>query len=579
MEIEKYVSPYWSAAELLRYAAVAFDTKRNSQGNVAKQLDEYVSLGYYQHEKHIRLIKEAIVEPAADVLKLSDRLRDNFCRLLQIDLEAFFEDYHRLVIQHSGMGHSRELLKKLVACFVVKRFQLFFMSQHEKIKGNEKLKLKRTAIENVLDWVEELFPEAMKDFRSSPEYDASTEGKWRSGTDIPRLSSLAKLIVSLVSQSSNDQNVIGIIRALLFARSADFILRDTLNSTVREFHLNYDVANFEKIALFELRQRTLEGLHRFQSYTPLFKALEQPNSQRSFSFQDFEAVYDNIYKHNKVQDEFGTFEVLPMWVRGKFHLLRGELDVARSYYEKAFECSTYLGGDVSLEIIKEAVVVASVGKRPDRPFLKKLKNQGIALGLFRYLEVEQPDPHIGLKRSRAKDSIVEDWEIEQFKELFLYSFPPETFFDEGYIKKFKLPLPILINGEKVRTLDLKKPNKVIEVSEGRSKHFPQLVFYSMIDDLNAVKSLLDNEAELCSITKEGESALWFGLQQMNLAWFPIIQNPKTDLFDLLYEEAKRLGGAKNRDIVEVVNTPLLKKKLRHFTALSSQVNLQLSIKF
>lgn len=564
MEIEKYVSPYWSAAELLRYAAVAFDTKRNSQGNVAKQLDEYVSLGYYQHEKHIRLIKEAIVDPAADVLALQGKQKDEFCRFLQTDIRAFFDDYHKAIGVLSGLGLSRRLMNKFVAGFVVQTFHHVIICHYKLIVGGgsaEKIFLKQTAIETVFSWLESTIPCAFTDFRALPEYDASSEAKWRAGKDIPRLSSLAKLVECIAPHCPNLQFGVAVCRGLLLARGIDFLLKDTIDSNLNGFLKSYHAKIDGERVLNEIREATMEVLHRFQSYTPLLKALTLPNVERAFTTDDFEAVYDEVYRYNAIQDRFGTFQALPMWLKGKFHLLCGDLKSARGYYKKAFEYSCYLGGDLPVEILQEAIVVAAVGKKPDRPFLKKLKNQGIALGLFRYLEVEQPDPHIGLKRSRAKDSIVEDWEIEQFKELFLYSFPPETFFDEGYIKKFKLPLPILINGEKFRTPDLKKPNKVIEVSDGRSKRFPQLVFYSMIDDLNAVKSLLDNKAELCSITKEGESALWFGLQQMNLAWFPIIQNPKSDLFDLLYEEAKRVGGAKNRDIVEVVNTPLLKKKI------------------
>ena len=69
------------------------------------------------------------------------------------------------------------------------------------------------------------------------------------------------------------------------------------------------------------------------------------------------------------------------WMKGRWHAMSGQYQEALPHYEQAFELACYRAGPQIKDLVSEASCIAAfLGKKP---FLKRLKHVGIALGLFR----------------------------------------------------------------------------------------------------------------------------------------------------------------------------------------------------
>lgn len=556
-----YVSPYWSHAEILRYAAVALGTKRLSNRNVSKQLDEYVSSKIYQYEKYAYLLDEAILVPAKEIFPVSAAAKKYFVEKMKSDFDYFFYKYNKTLNKISGIGCARKDFNPLMDVMVRHTLIGVFLRERQIIVGKEiKLDLKCSAFKNVLSWIKEEIPEALDEYLKLPVADPSMIAKWKVGESIPLLRSLAPL-AQCISASTTRHDLVGAAcLALFYAHVIDYLVKDNGGRNLYEFLKEHGLQGDMDYTLGEIVKVKKAKEKNLCGFFNLIKFLETSKSNRKLSQHEFKVIFQRIKLQCIDENAWGACCCLPMWVEGKYQVLCGDLDLARQFYKKAFEFSLYLGGDIPSKIISEAMVVAAAGKRPDRSFLKKLKNHGVATGLYNYLKVDQPDPLIGTKKSRAKDCVVEDWEVDQLRESFFDKFPRNTFFDESDAKQFEVSGGAIIILEGDIKPDFRNPNKVIQISRGKAKRIPQLVYFSMLNRVEIVKKLLSKGASLCRMTKEGESAFFLGLQKMNLVCSPPIEKAEPELFEILYCEAKKLYEAGSKDLEIMIHTPLLKKK-------------------
>ncbi len=189
------------------------------------------------------------------------------------------------------------------------------------------------------------------------------------------------------------------------------------------------------------------------------------------------------------------------WMKGRWHAMSGEYQEALPHYEQAFELACYRAGHQIKDLVSEASCIAAfLGKKP---FLKRLKHVGIALGLFRKPE---------------NGAVLEDWEFDQLAQQLPIRFPAQGRFVESQNDLSAQPMEGWLFIDKVslsKTLpDLKAVNRVraVHFANGAVRRWPQLRLFASFGLIEQTKALLDAGASVDDLDSSGASALLCALQ-------------------------------------------------------------------
>lgn len=172
----------------------------------------------------------------------------------------------------------------------------------------------------------------------------------------------------------------------------------------------------------------------------------------------------------------------------------------------------------------------------DRPFLKMIKTYGIIFGLFgKPMDIHKESydniPFVN-KDSRSKDVIVEDWEAEQWANDFFILFSEKDVKNIESIKNKKtdVHLPLFFEWGKEPKVPVKPYKTPFKISW---KTYPQLVWFTQMSDVDAVKILLDAKVDVNALSSSGESALLFSIESMVYDTTPFRPEKGKELFYLL----------------------------------------------
>lgn len=208
-----------------------------------------------------------------------------------------------------------------------------------------------------------------------------------------------------------------------------------------------------------------------------------------------------------------------------------------------------------------ALALAAVCK--DRPFQKMLKTYGVLFGLFgkpteAIKESFDTIPPVN-KESRTRDITREDWEEQQWANRFFEFFPEELVKNIDSIKHMKTNVntPLSFTLDQMPKQPTKPYNKAFSINW---KTFPQLVWFTQLVDVSAVRTLLEANVKDNKLTTSSESALLFAIEAMVPYNTPF--NPKNgkEIFDLLVKHHIEDSGRSSYDS-KIINTPTNKKKL------------------
>lgn len=222
------------------------------------------------------------------------------------------------------------------------------------------------------------------------------------------------------------------------------------------------------------------------------------------------------------------------WMKGRWHVLSGQYQEAIPHYEQAFELACYRAGHQIADLISEAsCITAFLGKKP---FLKRLKHVGIALGIFR-----KPDNGIAL----------EDWEFDQLAQQLPELFPAKGRFAECQNDLAEHPMLgfLLFDQDTLsKTLpDLKNANRVraVHFADGSVRRWPQLSLFASFGTFEQVQDLLEAGASVDELDSSGGSALLGALQHAE-------STGHREVLDLLLEQSHQ---------VATLNAPTQRKRL------------------
>jgi ankyrin repeat protein len=236
------------------------------------------------------------------------------------------------------------------------------------------------------------------------------------------------------------------------------------------------------------------------------------------------------------------------WMQARFDLHQGNLSNALEGYKLAFEQVIYRQAANANFIIREALIVACRLSQPDKVFINRLRRMAVIFG------IDATPSGSNKLENKKKCEDIESWEISAYAKDFNSFFTKDSFFpDAAYPPLVQPNYGLWMVDESAHKLDLRRPNKNFKVgmAGGLIKKMPQIVYFSMKDDIDAVKKLIEAGVDINKLSESKESALLMAVQDMQVN-IDSLHSMRSTKFELI---------ASLPDLEKSVNAVTLKKRL------------------
>ncbi|MEZ9236644.1 hypothetical protein [Shewanella sp. 10N.286.52.A9] len=537
--------PFMTPVEIVRIIASAIGIKASN-----KQLDTFAFKYDQPYTLASSLFKESISVP------LSKFINKDFSKKLEAKFESMMRDYIELVNSTPMDGITRVetegILTRWILDTVAVEFNLFMGKVIEGpnylMRGN----LHPNGITQAFDWLSSNVEWWDSFLKFIPKEKRHRFKLWESNDELPKLSNITNIPDYLPNSEVEGHEWEKIKVVILAARFIDILQRNYVDIypeklvNVAVLSLNqveqyiWHLKSNNQVWLKPLGKQGLEIDYIF------YKKGENKELSNAARKQCSKTLIDELevstFKHSKFNMGYWL-----NWYRARWYALNGELKEANSHFKTTFEQALFFAGPSMPEIIKEALSIASSLKpTPDKAFIKRLKNSAILFGIDIPLHKEDKSQ---LEANRF-DSVVEDWELKLYAATFQKHFPSTLQFNVSSSTEAKRIGPLLGTFEQNLKPNSRSPNKRIEIGESWEKQMPQIVYFSMMNQVDTVSQLIDKGVNINALSDSNESALLFSILQMD------VLDHGSSMNDSLF---KLVTSVKHHN--DVVNTKTSKKKL------------------
>ena len=558
---KKCIPPLYTAPEMLRAVALALDTKGLSR-EVGKAMDEYVSKGQYVHDTHCRLLKDGVVDPIS--IYMTPETKRHFIMLV----ESFVQHYHALVVQFPCYDARRGDVAKVapLLCVPLLMDKMEHFIERLRLPALDSILAWSNPVGEAITWLKREFTDwemAVKDFTIENGGTDYIE-RWATGALLPSAKSLLKFI-ELIKEQNRER----IIILLIVARAFAYAYR--MNSGLRDQIVSLYSKECRPIDSSRLGISAYNPSSEFEIFMTVMSDLNVRLQEENMILDTKSRIQSGLLSMSQYHRKSG----LPLssrWflslVKARTAVVDGQLQLALDAYKKAFSEGLYSAGETQIEIIDEALCVASM--QSDMRFMEKLKNQAIGFGMIEQLGKDHHDPRIAGSGRRGSD-FVEDWEIKRWRERYNVIFPASCrFINASGVHEKPTASIIIINQDKHLEPDLKHPNRVVQYSEeGGNYRIPQIHWFALRNDVKSVKRLIERGADYLTPWKDdGSSVFHIAIRKMGVIDPGPI--PDDSLFQVVVSllEEKNANPAHRSEVVKMIKTPFLK---RQTTVLGSAV--------
>jgi len=510
-------TPFPTQAEILRFVMNAFDIKKDK-----KKAHEYVRQGDTSGYDIRDTIIDKAIYPA-----LANAIDSELADYIQVFLKQALDNYLPDVIDQ-GLDFS----------FVQRKDSFPFLAQEIGsmtlllfFSGKSLSEQERGLLLRLKDG-ESLFESVIQQLSNNICWQNCYDGlrkedkdkilSWRQGKSVPALQSI-KLIFNKPEQKKFK-------RLFLLTRVIEFIRKSKVGRIALD------------VAIYKWKREQYDPYPDPRSYAPDMSGIKVKKEELLHKLFDPEEPKDknslrdaiNKFGQNVFSqglDVYGLFELYMF--EAQWHVLAGENKKALAYYKQAFDHALYRVGNQQLSIIKRALCVAA--KEKDMPFLKRLKNQAIVFSMYNP-PFQQGSLDIKVNNKRTRSNIVEDWEIQWWRNDFDSLFPKQIFFDKysGDDTEAAFPLGMTIDKEDKIEPDYRHLNRNITIKVvGRSKKEPQLVWFITTRNYEVVKKLLKKGASVDTYSDTGDTPLLMSVIQMSKDKLDFVGEPDDRFFALL----------------------------------------------
>lgn len=357
---------------------------------------------------------------------------------------------------------------------------------------------------------------------------------WSLGAELPDLTSIASL-----GEQWQRGNSWGTYKArLITARLWDYFFHRS-DYTDLAILKHQSPKQCLEILFNQLSNLLHKGAVKYQATTPLalglfdLLSLRQPKETGSRE-RCFELLGQLKQQQDKLDINYETTYYYH-WMNARFHLHSGDLLAAVEAYRMAFEQVIYRQGENAEKIIIEAIVTACRCSKPNKRFINRLRRMAVIM------KIDLMPPEHSNDEYKAKPDEIEGWEIAAFSHEFSSFFTMDSFFpDAPYPKDPHDNNGVWRVDETAYKLDIQKPNKVFSVGieGGLVKKMPQLVYFSMLDDTDAISALLEGGADVNKLSSSNESAILLAVQSMQVNVVPL-NSMSDESFNILSRKAHK----------------------------------------
>ena len=474
-------TPYFLPAEIVRAIARAIDSKNDSESLDNKCHDLYLSKNELDQLINIHIYK--VIERV--------ELKKSVENELKALVAQIFDDYLKVVATYNLSERNRDdigpwILEAFFCPHLINIVSLLGI-RTKPFKKSDYIELmtdNSAGLETVFKIVEKRFIGWNAFYAGLPKNDKDKITAWRRGDDLPSYGRLLSIF--------NTQNA------------------------------------SKNVLVFLLTARAIEYFKRSHEYDIFNQYIEQPRSSDSSMVLFEEAILaletrDTDYVHRLFEKNDNKFRnsisaiIMELLAYSVASFAKNDLEQAKKRFIDAFDLSLYRSGHICEKVIEVGFVIASWQETPDMTLISKLKSVQNLYGYTLPTIVTEDT-------KRKKENLVEDWEINMWRSN------AQRVFNEFKVElpeKYQVSsaiLPIHLNAKEL-ALDLKKPNKKVKLNDNSKLHrdknkkkqvTTQLIWNTLLEDLNAVNKLLQAGADINILSDNNESALLIALQYMNL---------------------------------------------------------------
>jgi ankyrin repeat protein len=543
MSKEKH-HPFMTPVEIARIIACAIGVKASN-----KQLDTFAFKYDQPYTLASSLFKETVTTP------LSNFINKDFSEKLEIKFESMMREYIELVNSVSMDGIARTeteaILTKWTLDTIAVEFNLFMGKAIDGPNFLARNNLSTNSISQAFDWLSSNV-EWDSFIKYLPKEKRHRMKLWKNNDELPKLSNISNFPDYLPSSEVKENEWEKIKVIVLAARFIDNLYKNHADIYPQKL-VNISVLRLKQVEeyiwrlksthqdwLRPLGEQGLEIDYIYYKKNDCKELSELERKQRSKKLIDKLEI--SSCKHPQFNMEYWL-----NWYRARWFAFNGELDDANTYFKLAFEQALFFAGPSMPEIIKEALSVASSLKpTSDKTFIKRLKNSAILFGIEIPLYKEDKSQ---LELNRF-DSVADDWEVELYAATYQQNFPSRLQFNTPNLNVSPRIGPLLSTFEENIKPNFRSPNKKIEIGDTWQKKMPQIVYFSMMNQVDTVSQLLDKGVNVNALSDSNESALLFAILKMD------VMDHSSSMDDTLF---KLLSSTRHRE--DVVNTKTSKKEL------------------
>lgn len=497
--------PYPRLGEIYRILALALDTK-----GCNREIDRMARDGDFDWSLLPKLLDELFDKP------LRKYIDADFADLMMDHIGHFQKNYISLLASVSLASVSREqALPLLIKHFFTVAAAAICDELTFKANGIELLEIvftKKAAIGVVLHYFEADCEVSIAKFAYPSSTGSDKTGRemllrWEQGKQLPEFTSI-KLLTDKLSEKGFDATKLRHLpRCLLLARALSFLEEKSpipIREAIAAHLVQADQSNDVEAALTSANFAEGQNFARLKPpasalYDRLLRTSKKSAGDQAQIKEDLDAFEQLANLHDP--DGHTNFHI--EWMKARWHILGGQLEAALQHYEQACEASFYRAGPQQKDLMQETLALAArLGRKP---LLKRLKHRAIVFGLL-------PAPQ--------ETDLVQEWEIEQFKQFYSVLFPPAGRFPEAEPENGEVILPMMAcSEEEIAKLqpNLRKPNQIVtwRLKTGHVRRHPQLRLFASFGRTNDVAALLARGADVNQLDEANGSALLCALQRAN----------------------------------------------------------------
>lgn len=348
------IPPFPRLGEIYRVLALALDTKdknKDSKG-LYRNIDRLAREGEYDWSLLPTLCQELVTKPlerytdtqfAKGIERFASHVHKNYLDLVAaVSLDSMSrEEALPLLVEHYFSVHGCDLLLHIQKTFGGPNLLSLLDAEKKPIAA-------------VLDWASDFSADPTKksllktafESTTADKTNSDTANRWIAGTQLPDMGSIKLFVKKLKNKGfAQDKNLcrwLIVARALTWLEEKSPGLRNTMRQHLLPGVQDFDIRAVLSEAAFHTGAKCLDlSIAGGILHESLKRTTPKLAGDKAKTKTDLENLKSLLKKH----DPEGRTQFHIEWLKGRWHVLSGDLQQALPFYEKAAQLVNYRGGD------------------------------------------------------------------------------------------------------------------------------------------------------------------------------------------------------------------------------------------